>query len=51
MFVEAAEGTIRVVSVEAGQTNGPDTEIRRGVNPGEEVVSEGVFALKSELFR
>jgi multidrug efflux pump subunit AcrA (membrane-fusion protein) len=37
--------------VELGVTNGQDTEATSGVSPGDEVVSEGVFALKSELFR
>ena len=51
LFVKSGENAVRVVKVELGVTNGQDTEVTSGVNPGDEVVSEGVFALKSELFR
>jgi len=51
VFVKSGENAVRVVKVELGITNGQETEATSGVKPGEEVVSEGVFALKSELFR
>jgi len=51
LFVKSGENAVRVVKVELGITNGQDTEVTNGVSPGDEVVSEGVFALKSELFR
>jgi membrane fusion protein, heavy metal efflux system len=51
VFVSTGDGTVRVASVESGFTDGAQTEIKSGVNPGETVVSDGVFALKSELFR
>ena len=51
LFVVTGEHQVRVVSVEIGPTNGAQTEVVNGVAPGEQVVSEGVFALKSELFR
>jgi hypothetical protein len=45
------EGIVRVVGIVTGFADGNRTELRDGVNPGESVVSEGIFALKSELFR
>src|SRR6478609_3121572 len=51
LFVKSGENAVRVVKVELGITNGQDTEVTNGGSPGDEVVSEGVFALKSELFR
>jgi multidrug efflux pump subunit AcrA (membrane-fusion protein) len=38
-------------TIEVG-AQGPDlVEIKKGLEPGERIVTEGVFALKSELFR
>lgn len=51
VFVRIDAGVVRVVPVETGVTNGTETEVRRGVAPGDQVVSAGVFSLKSELFR
>jgi len=51
LFVSSGEHRVRVASVEIGATNGAQTEVVKGVAPGEQVVSDGVFALKSELFR
>lgn len=51
VFVAKGPGAVDVASVEVGFSNGTQTEIVSGVAPGAEVVSEGVFALKSELFR
>lgn len=51
VFRKIGAHAVVVVPIELGYSNGPETEIRRGIAPGEEVVSSGVFALKSELFR
>jgi membrane fusion protein, heavy metal efflux system len=51
VFVVKGPGAVQVASVELGFSNGTQTEIVSGVAAGNEVVSEGVFALKSELFR
>jgi cobalt-zinc-cadmium efflux system membrane fusion protein len=51
LFVASGEHRVRVASVDIGATNGAQTEVVNGVAPGEQVVAEGVFALKSELFR
>lgn len=51
VFVAKGPGAVDVANVEVGFSNGTQTEIVKGVAPGAEVVSEGVFALKSELFR
>jgi len=51
VFVSKGPGTVDVASVEVGFSNGTQTEVVSGVAPGAEIVSEGVFALKSELFR
>jgi len=51
VFVKSGENAVKVVKIELGVTNGQDTEALSGVSPGDEVVSDGVFALKSELFR
>lgn len=51
LFVASGEHRVRVVSVEIGATNGAETEVMQGVSAGEQVVEDGVFALKSELFR
>jgi cobalt-zinc-cadmium efflux system membrane fusion protein len=51
VFVGKGPGAVDVASVEVGFSNGTQTEILSGVAPHAEIVSEGVFALKSELFR
>ncbi|HKO51088.1 MAG TPA: efflux RND transporter periplasmic adaptor subunit [Polyangiaceae bacterium] len=51
LFVKSGENAVRIVKVELGVSDADETEVLGGVKPGEEVVSEGVFALKSELFR
>jgi cobalt-zinc-cadmium efflux system membrane fusion protein len=51
VFVAQGVGRVHATSVELGQSNGNETEVVAGVTPDEEVVSDGVFALKSELFR
>ncbi len=42
---------VRVTEVKLGVSDGEQQEIVHGVLEGERVVAEGVFALKSELFR
>lgn len=51
--VFVAEGPTRFVvrRVELGMDSGELVEVVRGVSEGEQVVSENVFALKSELYR
>jgi len=51
LFVQKEPTAVRVAKVELGQTNGQQTEVLTGLNPGDRVVVDGVFALKSELFR
>jgi cobalt-zinc-cadmium efflux system membrane fusion protein len=51
VFIATGEGSVRVANVETGLSDGPRTEVKSGVKAGESVVSDGVFALKSELFR
>jgi cobalt-zinc-cadmium efflux system membrane fusion protein len=51
VFVSTGEGVVRVVEVEIGFSDGARTEVKSGLTPGQTVVSDGIFALKSELFR
>jgi cobalt-zinc-cadmium efflux system membrane fusion protein len=51
VFIVSRPGAVRVAKVELGASNGSDVEVLSGIAPGEQLVSEGVFALKSELFR
>lgn len=51
VFVRVGPQKVRVQKVELGGRSGEQTEVLSGLNGGEEVVSKGVFALKSELFR
>jgi membrane fusion protein, heavy metal efflux system len=51
LFLKTGENAVRAVKVELGVSDTDETEVLDGVKPGDEVVSEGVFALKSELFR
>ena len=51
VFVSTGEGVVRVVNVETGFADGTRTEVKSGLTPGQTVVSDGIFALKSELFR
>ncbi|MCY1061393.1 efflux RND transporter periplasmic adaptor subunit [Nannocystis sp. SCPEA4] len=51
VFVEVGERAVMPRTIEVG-AQGPDlVEIKKGLEPGERIVTEGVFALKSELFR
>jgi cobalt-zinc-cadmium efflux system membrane fusion protein len=51
LFVATGEHSVRVASVELGRSNGTQTEVLSGLDPSDRVVSEGAFALKSELYR
>lgn len=51
VFVGAGPTSVRVVTVQLGAADGDETEIVTGVKETDEVVTEGAFALKSELFR
>ncbi len=51
VFVSVGPGQVTVVKVEPGASDGARTEILAGVKAGDHVVTSGVFALKSELFR
>lgn len=51
VFVSTGEDRVVPTAVELGATNGEAQELLGGIAEGTVVVSEGVFALKSELFR
>lgn len=51
VFVSDTPTSVRAVPVELGATNGEEQQIISGIQEGQFVVSSGVFALKSELFR
>lgn len=50
-FVKVGGDTYELRALETGASNRTSIEIRRGLRAGEVVVSEGAFALKSELSR
>jgi cobalt-zinc-cadmium efflux system membrane fusion protein len=50
VFVQGAEG-FRPRPVVAGKRDGQWVEIREGLAPGEKIVVEGAFTVKSELMR
>jgi len=51
VFVEVADRSVMPRTIEIG-AQGPDfVEVRKGLEEGERIVTEGVFALKAELFR
>lgn len=51
VFLPAGEARFRAQVVETGRRAGDWAEILAGIEPGEEVVTEGAFFLKSELAR
>lgn len=51
VFVTDRPTAVRAVPVQLGQTNGDQQQVTSGLKQGQRVVSKGVFALKSELFR
>lgn len=50
-FVQVGADTYELRALETGASNRAAIEIRRGLRAGENVVTEGAFALKSELSR
>lgn len=51
VFVAESDTRVRVREIKLGRTDGVRHEIVEGLAVGQRVVSDGVFALKSELFR
>lgn len=51
VFVSTGPLSVKPTIVELGDGNGAERQILRGLQPGEKVVVQGVFELKSELFR
>jgi len=51
VFVAVGPHAVRVTPVLLGANDGDETEIMDGVGETDEVVTDGAFALKSELFR
>jgi cobalt-zinc-cadmium efflux system membrane fusion protein len=51
VFVSAGPSSVRVVGVQLGANDGDETEVVTGLKESDEIVTEGAFALKSELFR
>lgn len=51
VFVAAGANAVRVVSIELGASDADSSEVLQGVTGTDRVVTEGAFALKSELFR
>lgn len=51
VFVAVSPHTVRVTRVLLGANDGDETEITDGLSETDAVVSDGAFALKSELFR
>lgn len=51
VFLFDSPTSVRAVSVELGFSDGRELHIKKGVSPGDRVVQQGTFELKSELFR
>ena len=51
VFVAHDETSVEPRAIELGRQDGDRVDIAKGLNEGERVVSNGVFALKSEIFR
>jgi cobalt-zinc-cadmium efflux system membrane fusion protein len=51
VFVVDSPVSVRRVSVELGDADGTQQQVLAGLSPGQEVITTGVFDLKSELFR
>jgi cobalt-zinc-cadmium efflux system membrane fusion protein len=50
-FVQIGPGLVEPRPVEVGADDGERIAIRQGLRAGENVITEGLFALKSEIFR
>lgn len=51
VFVASGANAVRVVNVELGASDADETEILSGLKESDRIVTDGAFALKSELFR
>jgi cobalt-zinc-cadmium efflux system membrane fusion protein len=51
VFVAVGPNAVRVVNVQLGANDDDETEITSGLAANDQIVTEGAFALKSELFR
>ncbi len=51
LFVADSPTSVRIAKVQLGATSGDLAEVKAGIKPGDRVVTQGAFALKSELFR
>jgi cobalt-zinc-cadmium efflux system membrane fusion protein len=51
VFVVVEPNVVRVTNVTLGASDGHETEVVQGLQTGDQVVTTGAFALKSELFR
>ncbi|MBI5607716.1 MAG: efflux RND transporter periplasmic adaptor subunit [Deltaproteobacteria bacterium] len=51
VFVQETPTRLRMVPVEIGGDDGQWQEVRAGLQPGQNVVTKGVFAVKGELYR
>lgn len=51
VFVRAGLNSVRVADVSPGDSDGKSTEILSGLSGEDQIVTDGAFALKSELFR
>ncbi len=51
VFVQETPTKLRMVQVEVGDDDGQWLEVRSGLKPGQSVVVQGLFAVKSELYR
>jgi cobalt-zinc-cadmium efflux system membrane fusion protein len=51
LFVMAGPNAVRVVAVELGVSDADETEVVAGLSATDQIVIDGAFALKSELFR
>jgi cobalt-zinc-cadmium efflux system membrane fusion protein len=51
VFVRVGEGAFELRSVHTGDRAGDFVEIFTGLEPGDEVVTEGSFLLKGQLLR
>jgi len=51
VFVAAGPNAVRVATVQLGANDDDETEILSGLAATDEIVTDGAFALKSELFR
>jgi cobalt-zinc-cadmium efflux system membrane fusion protein len=51
VFVAAGTNRVKVVGVQLGAADDDETEVLTGLTAEDQIVTEGAFALKSELFR